>query len=94
MRIPMVLISPYAIPHNISKTDYSYGSILRLEETLISVRLRPRFVGQLAFRQLQREAAAERVQSRSRPAGIQCANAAMPNGMMQRIIEHDGGVPE
>ena len=34
MRIPMILISPYAKPHFISETTYNYGSILKfVEET-------------------------------------------------------------
>jgi len=96
MRIPMVLISPYAIPHNISKTQYDYGSILRfIEETfnLGSLGTTDSSANSLSdsfdVKQMPNTFKAAPI-----PPASSCANAAMPKGMVERIIEHDGGVPE
>jgi phospholipase C len=96
MRIPMVLISPYAIPHNISKTDYNYGSILRFIEETFNL-------GSLGTTDSSANSLSDSFNVKQTPNTFKaapvppassCANAAMPNGMIERIIEHDGGVPE
>ena len=96
MRIPLVLISPYAKPSYISETEYNYGSILRfIEETF--------GLGSLGTTDATANSLSDSFdysqtpnvfKSAPLPPAASCADQSTPNGMMERIIEHDGGVPE
>jgi phospholipase C len=95
MRIPMILISPYAKPHYISETTYNYGSILRfVEETfkLGSLGTTDKTANSLAdsfdYSQPPNVFKAAPWPPRSR-----CKTSSSAD-IVRQIIEHDGGVPE
>ena len=96
MRIPLLVISPYAIPHNVSHTEYNYGSIVRfVEETfdLGSLDTTDATANSLSdslnFRQTPNTFTAAPWPPRSR-----CKPKKKPPAdLIREIIEHDGGVP-
>ena len=96
MRIPMILISPYAKPHYISETSYNYGSILRfIEETF--------HLGSLGTTDATANSLSDSFDFSQPPNAFapapwppraRCKSASSPSDVIQEIIEHDGGVPE
>ena len=93
MQIPLLVISPYAIPHNVSHTEYNYGSILRfIEDTFDLGSLGTTdasansLIDSFNFMQMPNT-----FNSAPLPPKAQCTG---PGGdVMRQIIEHDGGVP-
>ena len=96
-RVPMIVISPFAKQRSISKTQYNFGSILKLIEQTFGL-------GSLGTT----DASANSMQdmfdytqspttftNEPEPPVDNCgkigANAMPP---LEKIIEHDGGVPE
>jgi len=95
MRIPMILISPYAKPHYISRTNYQYGSILKYVEDTFDL-------GSLGTTDATANSLDDSFDYRQTPnvfhpapvpGASKCAGKETPPGVMQEIIEHDGGVP-
>jgi phospholipase C len=94
MRIPMILISPYAKPHNVSHTEYNYGSILRFIEDTFNL-------GSLGTTDASANSLADSFDVTQAPNAFKAAplppksHCGKSSGnVMQQIIEHDGGVPE
>ena len=96
MRIPMILISPYAKPHYISETQYDYGSILRFIEETFNL-------GSLGTTDATANSLADSFNPKQTPnvfkpaplpPASSCADTETPPGMVQQIINHDGGVPD
>jgi phospholipase C len=96
MRIPMILISPYAKPHYISETQYDYGSILRFIEETFNL-------GSLGTTDATANSLADSFNPKQTPNAFKpaplppassCADTETPPGMVQQIINHDGGVPD
>jgi phospholipase C len=96
MRIPMILISPYAKPHYISETQYDYGSILRFIEETFNL-------GSLGTTDATANSLADSFNDKQTPNTFKpapvphaasCANQEATPLQVQQIIEHDGGVPE
>ncbi|MGB6521470.1 MAG: alkaline phosphatase family protein [Candidatus Cybelea sp.] len=93
MRIPLLVISPYAIPHNVSHTEYNYGSILRfIEDTFDLGSLGTTdasansLIDSFNFMQMPNTFNAAPL-----PPKAQCTGPA--GDVIRQIIEHDGGVP-
>lgn len=91
-RVPMVVISPFAKPKYISKTQYDFGSVLKfIEQTfnLPSLGTSDASANSMTdifdFNQAPTAFTTEAV-----PHPKSCLGAASP----REIIEHDGGVPE
>jgi phospholipase C len=96
MRIPMILISPYAKPHFISETQYDYGSILRFIEDTFNL-------GSLGTTDATANSLADSFDTKQTPNTFKaapvphaasCANQETTPLQVRQIIEHDGGVPE
>jgi phospholipase C len=94
MRIPMILVSPYAKPHNVSHTEYNYGSILRFVEDTFNL-------GSLGTTDASANSLADSFDLTQAPNAFKAAPlppkshcGKSPANVMQQIIEHDGGVPE
>jgi phospholipase C len=96
MRIPMILISPYAKPHYISETQYDYGSILRFIEESFNL-------GSLGTTDATANSLADSFNDKQSPNTFKpapvphaasCADLEASPTQVQQIIEHDGGVPE
>ncbi|HXO17162.1 MAG TPA: alkaline phosphatase family protein [Candidatus Dormibacteraeota bacterium] len=96
MRIPLIVISPYAIPHNVSHTEYNYGSILRfIEETfnLGSLDTTDATANSLSD-SLNLTQTPNTFTAALLPPKAHCGNGSASGDLMRQIIEHDGGVPE
>ena len=96
MRIPLIMISPFARPHTVSHTEYNYGSILRfIEDTfdLGSLGTTDATANSLgdsfSFSQSPNKFTAAQL-----PPKAHCGGSAAEGDLMREIIEHDGGVPE
>ena len=96
MRVPMIVISPYAKAHYVSKTQYESGSILKfIEQTFGTGSLgatddRANSIGDVFdFTQKPRP-----FQPFAAPYRQQYFMQHRPQLSPERIIEHDGGVPE
>lgn len=95
MRIPMILISPYAKPHFISETTYNYGSILKFVEETFKL-------GSLGTTDKTANSLADSFDYSQPPNGFKAApwpprSSCPPSSsgnIIRQIIEHDGGVPE
>jgi phospholipase C len=93
MRIPLLVISPYALPHNVSHTEYNYGSILRfIEETFK--------LGSLGTTDASANSLMDSFNFTQTPNTFTAAplppkpHCRPPAGdVVRQIIEHDGGVP-
>jgi phospholipase C len=92
----MILISPYAKPHYISETQYDYGSILRFIEETFNL-------GSLGTTDATANSLADSFNPKQTPNAFKpaplppassCADTETPPGMVQQIINHDGGVPD
>ena len=96
MRIPLIMISPFARPHTVSHTEYNYGSILRfIEDTfdLGSLGTTDATANSLgdsfSFSQSPNKFTAAQL-----PPKAHCTGSSAEGDLMREIIEHDGGVPE
>jgi phospholipase C len=95
MRIPLIIISPYARPHYISETEYNYGSILRFIEENFDL-------GSLGTTDATANSLSDSFDFAQAPNVFKPApwppisNCKIKNGgdVVREIIEHDGGVPE
>lgn len=96
-RIPMILISPYAKPSNISQTVYNYGSILRFVEETFNL-------GSLGTTDASANSLSDSFDFSQKPNAFTAA-ALPPAGIcgndsttspedVRELIEHDGGVPQ
>jgi phospholipase C len=99
MRVPMIVISPYAKPGNVSHTQYEFGSILKLIEQTFGLgslgttdASAPSMSDVFNFSQTPNTFTAEPL-----PDPLPCAKHVTNPGSedgMKEVIEHDGGVPE
>jgi len=94
-RVPMIVISPYAKPHNVSHTLYNFGSILKLAETTFHL-------GSLATTDASSTPMDDVFDFSQRPNAFvpvkvpkpsKCANQITNPRGMKIVIEHDGGPP-
>jgi phospholipase C len=100
-RVPMVVISPYAKPNNVSHTQYDFGSILKLMESTFNVGSLGTTDASAASMDDVFDFTQTPIPFKSEPVpkplacGKQVTN---PNSGdidgMRQLIEHDGGVPE
>jgi phospholipase C len=95
-RVPMIVISPYAKPHNVSHTHYDFGSILKFAEQTFGLGS----LGTTDATSNSMQDAFDFTQTPNvfKPAPLPPANAcgkaeARP-ALTKQIIEHDGGVPD
>lgn len=92
-RVPLIVISPYARPKYISKTQYEYGSILKFVEQTFGL-------GSLHTTDATSNSIADMFDYTQK--AVPFVNEPLPtkrpcpsNGITpQEIIDHDGGVPE
>jgi phospholipase C len=95
-RVGLVVISPYARPAYVSHTQYDFGSILRyIEQTfnLGSLGTTDASANSLAD-MLNLKQTPNKFKAAPLPRALPCAKRNAGVGDMQRIIQHDGGVPE
>jgi phospholipase C len=96
MRVPLIVISPYAKPHHVSHTEYNYGSILRFIEDNFGL-------GRLGSTDVTANSIVDSLNFRQKP--LQFRPAPLPKAAacksritnphsMEEIIEHDDGVPD
>ncbi|MBV8531404.1 MAG: hypothetical protein JO104_08810, partial [Candidatus Eremiobacteraeota bacterium] len=95
-RIPMIVISPFAKPHNISHTQYNIGSILKFIEQnfgLGSLGTTDASANSMsdAFDFTQ---APNKFKAAPLPPAAPCGEQSAGKDAMRQVIEHDGGVPE
>jgi phospholipase C len=96
LRVPMVVISPFAKPHYVSKTQYEMGSVLKfIEQTfgtgsLGSTDARANSIGDI-FDFTQKP---QPFQPFAAPYTQQYFMQHRAQPSPEKIIEHDGGVPE
>jgi len=95
-RVPMVVISPYAKPKNISHTQYDFGSILKyIEETFNLGSLGTDDASansmQDAFNYSQLP---NKFTAAPLPNALPCKSRITNPKDVKQLIEHDGGVPE
>ena len=95
-RVPMIVISPYAKPHNIAHTQYDFGSILQYIEQTFNL-------GSLGtddssatsmedvfnYSQVPNKFAAAPL-----PKALSCKDQVTNPSAVRQLLEHDGGVPE
>ncbi|HEY1866990.1 MAG TPA: alkaline phosphatase family protein, partial [Candidatus Cybelea sp.] len=95
-RVPMIVISPYAKPHNIAHTQYDFGSILQYIEQTFNL-------GSLGtddssatsmedvfnYSQVPNKFAAAPL-----PKAMSCKDQVTNPSAVRQLLEHDGGVPE
>jgi phospholipase C len=91
-RVPMIVVSPYARPHYISRTQYDFGSVLKFIET--NFRL-----GSLGTSDASANSMQDVFDFSQRPnkfkAGRLPRVSPCPAGdSLQNVIKQDGGVPE
>jgi phospholipase C len=96
MRVPMIVISPFAKPHHISHTEYDFGSILKFIEqnfglgSLGTTDVSANSMSDIFdFNQKPNKFTAAHV-----PHADACAKSTANPASTAQIIEHDGGVPE
>jgi hypothetical protein len=91
----MIVISPYAKPHNVSHTLYNFGSILKLAESTFHL-------GSLGTTDASSSAMDDVFDFSQRPNAFvplkvpkpsTCATQITNPQGMKRVIEHDGGPP-
>jgi phospholipase C len=93
-RVPMIVISPYAKPHYVSRTEYNFGSVLKFVEQnfgLGSLGTTDATANSMndVFDFTQR---ANVFKPAPLPSALPCYYQAAPSA--REIIEHDGAVPE
>jgi phospholipase C len=95
MRVPMIVVSPFAKPHNVSKTQYEFGSVLKFIEENFGT-------GSLGTTDERANSIDDVFNFSQSPIRFQTIRAPYgPNYFLQhraqpspeRIIEHDHGVP-
>ena len=92
----MIVISPYAIPNNISHTDYDFGSILKyIEQTfnLGSLGTDDSTANSMqdAFNYSQTP---NKFTAAALPKAMACKSQITNPKAVQQLLQHDGGVPE
>ena len=96
MRVPMIVISPYARPHYVSKTQYEFGSVLKFIEqnfgtaSLGSTDARANSIGDI-FNFSQKPTP---FQPFNAPFGESYFMHQTGNTQNQQIIEKDGAPPD
>jgi len=94
-RVPMIVISPYAKPRNISHTHYDYGSILKLIEETFNLGS----LGTTDATANSMQDAFDFTQTPNKfttapvPHAMKCAREVTNPGGASQVIEHDGGPP-
>ncbi len=95
-RVPMIVISPYAKPGNISSTHYDYGSILKFVEETFGL-------GSLGTTDATAASMDDIFNFKQKPNAfvaapeppvMSCGKQASAPNAARAIIEHDGGIPE
>ena len=95
-RIPLMVISPYAKPNNVSHTEYNYGSLLKFIEETFNL-------GSLGTTDSTANSLSDIFDFKQKPNVFQaaplppadaCGEQQTQPGFTQKIIEHDGGIPE
>jgi phospholipase C len=96
MRVPMIVISPYAKPHYISHTLYNFGSILKLIEKNFHL-------GSLGTTDASSNSMEDMFDFKQRPLKftrapipkhMPCAGKLTNPGSVDDLIRRDGGIPE
>jgi phospholipase C len=97
MRVPMIVISPYARPDYVSHTQYDFGSILKLAEQTFNL-------GSLGVTDETATSMEDVFDFTQKPNAFKpapeppiksdCTNNMAGPDAMREVIEHDGGVPE
>jgi phospholipase C len=95
-RVPMIVISPFAIPHSVAHTHYTFGSILKLIEQTFDL-------GTLGTTDATASSMANVFdftqtpnifKAASLPRASACARKVTNPAGMAQLIAHDGGSPE
>jgi len=95
-RVPMIVISPWSIPHNISHTQYDFGSILKLVEQTFDL-------GSLGTSDASSNSMEDvfdftqtpnKFSAAPLPPALPCKDQVTNPAGAARVIEHDHGVPE
>jgi phospholipase C len=95
-RVPLIVISPFAIPHHVAHTHYTFGSILKLIERTFDL-------GTLGTTDATAASMANvfdltQTPNIFKPAQLPrasaCAHQVTNRAGMAQLIEHDGGPPE
>ncbi len=95
-RVPMIVISPFSKPGNISNTHYDYGSILKFVEDTFNL-------GSLGTTDATAASMDDIFNFKQKPNAfvaapeppvLNCGKKTSAPASMKAIIEHDGGVPE
>jgi phospholipase C len=95
-RVPMIVISPFAKPHNIAHTQYDFGSILKLMEQTFALGS----LGTDDSTANSMEDAFDFTQTPNTfkaapiPKHMPCATRVTNPGGAAEVIEHDHGPPE
>jgi phospholipase C len=95
-RVPMIVISPFAKPHNIAHTQYDFGSILKLMEQTFGLGS----LGKDDATSNSMEDAFDFTQTPNTfkaapiPKHMPCATRVTNPGGAAQVIEHDHGPPE
>ena len=96
MRVPMIVISPYAKPHHISHTLYNFGSILKFIEKTYHL-------GSLGTTDASSNSMEDTFDFKQRPLKFTraplphpepCAMKLTNPSSVDDLIRRDGGVPE
>lgn len=96
MRVPMIVISPFAKPHYVSKTQYEFGSVLKFIEENFGA-------GSLGSTDARANSIGDIFDFGQKPGQFQPFAAPYSQSYFfrhraqpspEKIIEHDGGIPD